>query len=138
MEVLPADPRRPPVGSLVALAGRCLREPASRCLDGEIYCALHNIEDINDLSDPKLVEARENGEVLVEHQRGAGCEWIQAPPFTGELRYAETLVPEELATIARDPRIVCATALNARALTGAPSLRVSNVLEFLPGIVASP
>jgi hypothetical protein len=133
MEVHPAVFRRLPARSLVALAGRCLREPASRRLDGEIYCALHNIKDINDLSDYRLMAARENGEVLVEHQRGAGREWIQAPPFTEELRYAETLVPEGLATIARDPRIVCATALNARALTSAPPLRVSNVLEFCRG-----
>ena len=121
------------MSSLVALAGRCLREPASRRLDGEIYCALHNIEDINDLSDHNRLEARENGEVLVEHQRGAGREWIQAPPFTGELRYAETLVPEGLVTIARDPRRVCATALNARALTSAPAPRVSNIFEFCRG-----
>ena len=113
------------MSSLVALAGRCLREPASRRLDGEIYCALHNIRDTNDLSERYLLEARENGEVLVERQRGADRGWIQVPPFTEELRYAETLVPEGLITIARDPRIVCATALNARALTSAPPLRVS-------------
>jgi hypothetical protein len=133
MEVHPAVPTRPPVRSLVALAGRCLREPASRRLDGEIYCALHNIRDINDLSDHKLMEARENGEVLVEHQHGAGRGWIEAPPFTEELQYAETLVPEGLATIARDPRRVCATALHARALTSAPAPRVSNIFEFCRG-----
>jgi hypothetical protein len=133
MEVPPAVLRRPPVRSLVALAGRCLHEPASRRLDGEIYCALHNIRDANDLSDHRLMAARENGEVLVQHERGAGRGWIQAPPFTGELRYAETLVPEGLATIARDPRRVCATALNARALTSAPSPRVSNIFEFCRG-----
>jgi hypothetical protein len=133
MEVRPAVLRRPPVSSLVALAGRCLREPASRRLDGEIYCALHNIRDINDLSDHKLMEARENGEVLVEHQHGAGRGWIEAPPFTAELQYAETLVPEGLATIARDPRIVCAAALHARALTSAPAPRVSNIFEFCRG-----
>ena len=55
--------------ALVALAGRCLREPASRRLDGEIYCALHNIRDINDLSDRYLLEARENGEVLASATR---------------------------------------------------------------------
>jgi len=121
------------MSSLVALAGRCLREPASRRLDGEIYCALHNIKDINDLSDHNRLEARENGEVLVEHQRGTGRGWIQAPPFTKELRYAETLVPEGLATIARDPRRVCPTALNARALTSAPAPRVSNIFEFCRG-----
>jgi hypothetical protein len=133
MEVYPAVLQRPPVTSLVALAGRCLREPASRRLDGEIYCALHNIEDINDLSDHKLREARENGEVLVEHPHGAGCGWIQAPPFTAELRYAEALVPEGLATIARDPRIICATALHARALMSAPAPRVSSIFEFRLG-----
>ena len=121
------------MSSLVALAGRCLREPASHRLDGEIYCALHNIRDTNDLSERYLLEARENGEVLVERQRGADRGWIQAPPFTEELRYAETLVPEGLTTIARDPRIVCATALNARALTSAPPLRVSNIFEFCRG-----
>ncbi|MEA2805628.1 MAG: hypothetical protein QOE49_5723 [Rhodospirillaceae bacterium] len=46
------------MSSLVALAGRCLREPASRRLDGEIYCALHNIKDINDLSDHNRLEAK--------------------------------------------------------------------------------
>ncbi len=133
MEVHPAVLPSSPVSSLVALAGRCLREPASRRLDGEIYCALHNIEDINDLSDHNLVEARENGWVLVEHQHGAGRGWIEAPPFTAELQYAETLVPEGLATIARDPRIVCATALHARALTSAPAPRVSSIFEFCRG-----
>jgi hypothetical protein len=69
----------------------------------------------------------------VEHRHGAGRGWIQAPPFTAELQYAETLVPEGPATIARDPRIVCATALNARAFTSAPVPRVSNIFEFCRG-----
>jgi hypothetical protein len=133
MEVYPAVPPRPSVSSLVALADRCLREPASRRLDGEIYCALHNIEDINDLSDHKLMEARKNGQVLVEHPHGAGCEWIEAPPFTAEPRYAEALVPEGLVTIAKDPRIICATALHARALMSARAPRVSSIFEFRLG-----
>src|SRR5260370_29123519 len=133
MEVHPAVLPSSPVSSLVALAGRCLREPASRRLDGEIYCALHNIEDINDLSDHNLVEARENGWVLVEHQHGAGRGWIEAPPFTAELQYAETLVPEGLATIARDPRIVWAAALHAPARTSAPAPRGSSIFEFCRG-----
>ena len=133
MEVRPTPFRRLPVRSLVALAGRCLREPASRRLDGEIYCALHKIRDINDVSNHRLMAARENGEVLVDHGRGAGRGWIQAPPFTEELRYAETLVPDGLATIARDPRIVCATALHARALTSEAGPRISNVFEFCRG-----
>jgi hypothetical protein len=133
MEVCPAVLQEPPVRSLVALADRCLREPASRRLDGEIYCALHNIEDINDLSDHKLMEARDNGWVLLEYQHGAGRGWIEAPPFTAELQYAETLVPEGLATIARDPRIVCATALHVRTLTSAPAPQVSSIFEFCRG-----
>jgi hypothetical protein len=50
---------------LIALAERCAHEPASRQLDGEIYCAVHNIEDINLFSDDNLWEAKRNGQVLV-------------------------------------------------------------------------
>ena len=119
-----------PADILPELAVRCLQEPASRELDGEIYCALHNIEDVNDLSSHNLLEARSNGEVLVEHRRGGGIGWIQAPPFTAELRYAESLLPDGVATICRDPRRVCAAALNARALLQAPPPAISNIFEF--------
>ena len=125
----PTLSRRPPMSSLVALAGRCLREPASRRLDGEIYCALHNIRDINDLSDRYLLEARENGEVLVEHQRGAprmdtGAAFHRGAALCRNARARGS------GTIAQDPRRVCETALNARALTSAPPLRISNIFEF--------
>jgi hypothetical protein len=44
---------------LIAPAERCLHERASRRLDGEIYCAesycaVHNIEDTNALSNDNL------------------------------------------------------------------------------------
>jgi hypothetical protein len=74
--------------------------------------------------------ARANGEVLVEHRRGGGVGWIEAPPFTAELRYAETLLPDGVRTICRDPRRVCATALHARALLGAPPPALSTHFEF--------
>lgn len=119
----------PPSDILMDLALRCLREPASRALDGEIYCAIHNIEDVNDLSNHNLQEARCNGEVLVEHLRGAGIGWIQAPPFTSDLRYAETLLPDGLRTVCREPRRVCATALRARALMNVAPLTVSTIFE---------
>jgi hypothetical protein len=75
---------------LIALAERCAHEPASRQLDGEIYCAVHNIEDINLFSDDNLWEAKRNGQVLVLHHG----EWVEAPSFTQERKYAEMLLPE--------------------------------------------
>jgi hypothetical protein len=44
-----------------------------------------------------------------------------APWYTEDLGCAKSLVPEGLATIARDPLIVCATALIARAMLDAPA-----------------
>jgi len=63
----------------------------------------------------------ENGDVLLEHP-GDGLVWIEAPPFTAELRYAESLLPEGLCTFYRDARKVCATALQERALANEPPL----------------
>ena len=51
----------PEADRLLALAERCLQEPASRQLDGEIYCAVHYIEDRNSLSMPNLWDAKLNG-----------------------------------------------------------------------------
>jgi hypothetical protein len=117
---------------LLALAERCLVEAPSRSLDGEIYVAVHHIVDMNDLNAHNLWEARESGDVLVEH-RGATVEWIEAPPFTAELKYAETLLPERVATILKDPRAVCAAALRARAHSHAPPPYVSSLLEVRQG-----
>lgn len=105
---------------MAALADRCLREAPSRALDVEIYCALHGIEDGNDLASPALVEARAKGDVLIVE---AGLQvWVEVPPFTGELKYAKSLLPDGVYTISSDPRIVCAAALRALALTDAPPL----------------
>jgi hypothetical protein len=117
---------------LLALAERCLVEAPSRRLDGEIYCAVHHIMDMNHLNAHNLWEARESGEVLVGH-RGATVEWIEAPPFTTELKYAETLLPERVATILKDPLAVCAAALRARALSDASPPHVSSLLDVRQG-----
>ena len=53
---------------------------------------------------------------------GDGLAWIEAPPFTTELKFAEVLLPEGLLTFYRDARKVCATALQARALANEPPL----------------
>ena len=119
---------------LYGLGARCLSEPASRRLDGEIYCAVHNVRDGNPLSSDRLLHARENGEVLVEHCPGDGLGWIEAPPFTADLRYAESLLPEGLLTFFRDARSVCATALQARALANEPPLpSISNTMKLRGG-----
>ena len=118
---------------LYGLGSRCLHEPVSRRLDGEIYCAIHNVTDWNPLLNNQQFRARENGAVLVEHRRGEGLDWIEVPPFTTELRYAESLLPEGLCTFYRDARKVCATALQARALANEPSPMVSNIVELRKG-----
>ena len=115
---------------LYGLGSRCLHEPASRRLDGEIYCAIHNVTDWNPLLNNQQFGARENGEVLVEHPRGEGLDWIEVPPFTTELRYAESLLPEGLCTFYRDARKVCATALQARALANEPPPLISNIVQL--------
>jgi hypothetical protein len=115
MTMLTTGPR-----TLAALADRCLAEAPSRALDVEIYCALHGIEDGNDLASPALVEARAKGDVLIVEPGLQG--WVEVPPFTGELKYAKSLLPDGLYTISSEPRIVCAAALRALALTDAPPM----------------
>ena len=55
-------------------------------LDGEIYCAFHNLTDWNPLLDDQQLRARENGQVLLEHRPGELLGWIEAPPFTSVLK----------------------------------------------------
>ena len=89
--------------------------------------------DWNPLLNNQQVRARENGDVLLEHP-GDGLVWIEAPPFTAELRCAESLLPEGLCTFYRDARKVCATALQARALANEPPLpSVSNTMKLRGG-----
>jgi hypothetical protein len=115
MTTFPPEP-----STLPALAARCLTEAPSRALDVEIYCAIHGIEDGNDLASPALIEARAKGDVLIVEPGLWG--WVEVPPFTGELKYAKSLLPDGLYTISSDPRIVCAAALRALALSNAPPL----------------
>jgi hypothetical protein len=89
--VFPAHQRIRP--DLYGLGYRSLHESASRRLDGEIYCAVHNVSDRNALINDHLLQARENGEVLVAHGPGDELAWIEAPPFTAELKFAEVLLP---------------------------------------------
>jgi hypothetical protein len=117
---------------LYGLGDRCLHEPASRRLDGEIYCTVHNVTDWNPLISNELLRARENGEVLVEQSDGLA--WIEVPAFTAELKVAESLLPDGLLTFFRDVRRVCATALQARALANDLPPMVSTSLS---GEVAS-
>jgi hypothetical protein len=105
---------------LYGLGDRCLHEPSSRRLDGEIYCTIHNVRDLNPLINDRLLQARERGVVLVEHWPSAGPAWIEVPPYTAELKHAESLLPEGLTTYFRDARRVCATALQARAFANEP------------------
>lgn len=120
----------PHLEQLTRLAECCLNERPSRRLDGEIYCALHCIPDLNSVDNERLIDARLNGEVLVQGHRGLPVGWIEAPPFTSELAYAEALLPDGVRTILRDPMKVCAAALRARALSDAPPPRVSDLFEF--------
>ena len=106
--------------ALAELADRCLTEAPSRAFDVEIYCVIHGIEDGNDLASPALIEARAKGDVLIVEP--GLWEWVEVPPFTGELKYAKSLLPDGVYTISSDPRIVCAAALSALALTDAPPL----------------
>ena len=115
---------------LYGLGSRCLHERASRRLDGEIYCLIHNVTDWNPLLNNQQFRARENGEVLVEHRPGEGLDWIEAPPFTTNLSYAEALLPEGLCTFYRDARKVCATALQARALANEPPPLISDIVQL--------
>ena len=110
------SPSPVPTSFLVVLANRCLNEPASRALDTEIYCAIHGIPDGNDLGSPALVEARAKGDVLIV-EPGLQC-WVEAPPFTEDLKYAES-ASRKASTISARPAIVCALALAALAITEA-------------------
>jgi hypothetical protein len=98
-------------GLLFELSRRCLQLCPSRALDGRIYCAIHGVTDANDLTTSAGIEARATGEVLVLAPGVRG--WIAAPRFTSDLDCAKSLLPVGLATISRDPIIVCATALAA-------------------------
>ena len=104
----------------ITVSNRCLIEPASRALDGAIYCAVLGAEDENSLTSAPLIEARARGCILINQASVKG--WAEAPLYTEDLACAKSLMPGGLATISRDPGIVCATALMARAAVNLPSL----------------
>jgi hypothetical protein len=104
----------------ISLSNRCLMEPASRALDASIYCIVAGVIDQNSLTSASHREARIGGFILIDYAGIKG--WIEAPPYTSDLGCAKLLVPPDLATISREPRIVCATALVARAILESPSL----------------
>lgn len=108
------------VSLLIAIANRCLREPPSRALDAKIYCAVLGVTDANELTSEFLIEARAGGMVLIRTMGLMG--WLDAPHYTEDLNLAKSLLPEGLATIANDPRAICATALMAIAMTDQPPL----------------
>ena len=105
---------------LLALANRCLREPASRALDARIYCAVLEVADDNALDSVAFIEARARGMVLVRTIGLLG--WLDAPRYTEDLNRARSLLPDGLVAISNDPRVVCATALMAMAMTREPHL----------------
>lgn len=105
---------------LTELADRCLRERPSRSLDARIYCAVLGLPDANRLGTAAHVQARASGMVLIRRAGLVG--WIDAPRYTADLSWAKSLLPDSLSTISNDPRIICATALVALALTERPLL----------------
>jgi hypothetical protein len=108
------------VSLLVSVANRCLREHASRALDAKIYCAVLGVRDANELNSEFLIEARASGMVLIRATGLMG--WLDAPHYTEDLNWAKSLLPEGLAAISNDPRVVCAIALMAIAMTDQPAL----------------
>ena len=109
-----------PLSLLITLSNRCLIEDASPALDASIHCAVLGTTDRNALTSATLRQARARGSILILKAGVRG--WIEAPPYTSDLAWAKSLVPQELATISPQPRIVCATALMARAILDSPSI----------------
>ena len=101
------------------LSNLCLIEDASPALDASIHCAVLGTTDRNALTSATLRQARARGSILILKAGVRG--WIEAPPYTSDLAWAKSLVPEDLATISPQPRIICATALIARAILDSPS-----------------
>jgi hypothetical protein len=97
----------------LALADRCLREPPSRRLDAEIYCAVLDEVDVNTPGGDRQLTAVRDGEVLLVKRGTTDTEWYVSPPYTSELRYANLLLPENVLTITREARQVYSIALRA-------------------------
>jgi hypothetical protein len=114
---------------LLQVAERCLTDPPSRELDGVIYCALHELEDINDLSSRRFIVARLTGEVLVEEHRGAAVGWFSAPYYTTDKEAARTLFPNHVDIVPDNLSVACAAALRARVAANASPPHLPSVFR---------
>jgi hypothetical protein len=63
-----------------------------------------------------LIKSR--GKVVVVEPDVVG--WVEAPPFTGDLKHAKSLIPDGLHTIASVSESVCRTALGVLAIDAPP------------------
>jgi hypothetical protein len=106
---------------LLKVAEKCLGEPPSRELDGIIYCALFELDDLNDLSNAPCQRSRSTGEVLVQAHKGFAAAWIRAPYYTSNKEDAHTLYPHHADIVPDNLSSACATALRARVAIGAPT-----------------
>ena len=74
---------------------------------------------------PALVEARAKGDVLIVEPGLQG--WVEVPPFTGELKYAKSLLPE---VSGHDPATMHVTTLDEEK-------RINTFLRLAsPGVIA--
>jgi hypothetical protein len=106
---------------LLKVAEKCLGEPPSRELDGIIYCALFELEDLNDLSNARHHGSRSTGEVLVQANKGFSAAWFRVPCYTSNKDDARTLYPTHVDIVPDNLSSACATALRARVAIGAPT-----------------
>lgn len=101
--------------TLLALAYRCEWEKPSRELDGAIYCAVHDVVDLNGLQGEELREKRRNGEVAVENHKDAEIGWRVAPLYTFRMEAAQMLLGSFSELCPNNARRTCAFALRALA-----------------------
>jgi len=102
---------------LLTLADRCEREGPSRELDGEIYCAIHNLVDLNGRHTQELRKAHTNGEVMVAYHEGVIMGWFTAPLYTCNMKAAQTLFDEHPNRSPDEPMLICSLALRMMATT---------------------
>jgi hypothetical protein len=114
---------------LMQVAERCLTDTPSRELDGVIYCAVHELEDINDLSSERFIVARHTGEVLVEDHRGAAVGWFSAPHYTTDKEAARTLFPNHVDIVPDNLSVACAAALRLRVAANEPAPQLPSVFR---------
>lgn len=67
----------------------------------------------NVLGTERLLKAASDGGVLLVRRETGGTDWYVSPPYTSEMLSADLLLPENVRTIAKEPRQVCSIALLA-------------------------